>query len=105
MGEYADEIIDRMIGESPWGRPRRNHGPTRRSAQPGSPLARARCQAHAAFDPKWQSGSMTRTEAYAWLAKELGISKKACHMLNFDMEMCLRVVSICTLDDFDVVQP
>jgi len=72
-------------------------------AQPGSDLSRARCQAHAAFDPKWQSGGMTRTEAYAWLATQLGITKEACHMLNFDAAMCERVVAVCTIDDFDVL--
>jgi len=104
MGEYADEIVDRMIGESSWGRPARR-GKRRLSAQPGSDLARARCQAHAAFDPKWKDGGMTRTEAYAWLAKELKIPRDACHMLNFNIEMCNKVVALCTLDDFDVVDP
>jgi len=100
MGEYADEKIDRLI----WGsRPPR--GKRRLSAQPGSDLARARCQAHAAFDPKWKDGGMTRTEAYTWLAKELGIRQEACHMLNFNIEMCNKVVALCTLDDFDVVEP
>jgi hypothetical protein len=46
---------------------------------------------------------MTRTEAYAWLATQLGITKEACHMLNFDAAMCERVVAVCTIDDFDVL--
>lgn len=35
-------------------------------------LRRLRSQAHGVFDPLWQSGEMTRAEAYAWLAAELG---------------------------------
>ncbi len=50
-------------------------------------------QAHAAFDPLWKAGKMTRAEAYGWLAKELGIPRSECHIGMFDVEMCRRVVS------------
>lgn len=72
-------------------------------AQPGSPLAKARTEAHAAFDPMWKSGRMSRSRAYAWLAKQLGIPKHKCHMLQFDITMCSRVVAICTAEDFEVL--
>ena len=70
-------------------------------APPGSDLARARQAAHRAFDPLWQSGKMTRTQAYAWLAWELGIPAKDCHMLRMDSSMCHKVFELCTLIDFE----
>lgn len=36
-----------------------------------SPAKRARRSAHEAFDPIWMSGTMTRSEAYRWLAKQM----------------------------------
>jgi hypothetical protein len=75
--------------------------PNPQSAEPGSPLARARCMAHSAFDPMWQSGKMSRSEAYTWLARQLSIPKHRCHMLQFDIEMCNRVVEVCTANDFE----
>lgn len=67
----------------------------RQRAEPGSPLARARMAAHDAFDPLWQEGYMSRSDAYSWLAGELGIQKSDCHMVNFDEDTCLRVRSLC----------
>jgi len=43
---------------------------------------------HAAFDPIWKSGDMRRPEAYEWLAKEMNIPKKECHVGMFDVERC-----------------
>ncbi|EFQ8878640.1 hypothetical protein H0J13_004560 [Salmonella enterica] len=39
-----------------------------------------RVKAHAAFDPLWQSGSMSRTKAYLQLSRKLGIDIKDCHI-------------------------
>ena len=64
-------------------------------AEPGSPLAKARIAAHGAFDVLWQSGSMSRGEAYQWLADQLGIPKHECHMVYFDEVTCDRVRRIC----------
>lgn len=58
-------------------------------------LRRAKNRAHALFDPLWRSGRMTRVQAYAWLAKKLGIAVEACHIGEFDEAMCLRVVLAC----------
>lgn len=56
----------------------------------------AKQQAHAAFDPLWRSNvNMKRKDAYAWLAKQLGIERKRCHIGYFDVETCRRVVEIC----------
>jgi hypothetical protein len=69
------------------------------AAPPGSPLARARIEAHAAFDPLWQSGTMSRRSAYDWLAIQLHLPVSACHMVLFDVAMCQRVVAVCAASD------
>ncbi|WP_446333007.1 zinc-finger-containing protein [Burkholderia pseudomallei] len=55
----------------------------------------ARKRAKAAFNPLWQSGSMTRTEAYTWLAARLGVAVAACHIGWFDVAMCQLVEHEC----------
>ncbi len=57
-------------------------------------LRKLKSQAHAAFDPKWRSGMMTRKEAYGILADRLGIKRKDCHIGMFEEETCLKVVEI-----------
>lgn len=64
-------------------------------AERGSELARARIAAHAAFDPLWQSGAMSRRAAYDWLAIQLHLPVSACHMVLMDVAMCQRAVTIC----------
>ncbi|WP_255218891.1 zinc-finger-containing protein [Paraburkholderia kururiensis] len=60
-----------------------------------APTREARKRAKAAFNPLWQSGEMTRTEAYAWLAARLGIAAAACHIGWFDVAMCQAVEHAC----------
>lgn len=56
-------------------------------------LRKAKWDAHSAFDPLWRDdGPMRRREAYAWLAKGLGIGFEDCHIGEFDVAMCKRVV-------------
>lgn len=65
-------------------------------------LRRAKIAAHAAFDPLWRakvlrdgcSKSKARGAGYRWLAKQLGIDPKDCHIGMFDVEMCERVVDV-----------
>jgi hypothetical protein len=52
--------------------------------------------AHRAFDPVWQSNQLGRNEAYFWLAQQLGIEIKDCHIGLFDEATCQRVIDICT---------
>lgn len=66
-------------------------------------LRAAKSRAHAAFDPMWKDGGMPRGKAYAWLARQLGIPKEQCHIGEFDVDTCRRVVELCYVDDFDVV--
>jgi len=61
-------------------------------------------KAHACFDPLWKrkmvrdgcSKNHARNKGYEWLAKQLGISKKKCHIGHFDVDTCKKVVSICS---------
>jgi hypothetical protein len=57
-------------------------------------LRKAKSAAHAAFDPLWKSGGMTRREAYAWLADALGISPDNCHIGMMDLDACRAVVAV-----------
>lgn len=71
------------------------------TVQPLGRLANAelrllRSNAHALFDPLWKRGDMKRSEAYAWLANQLGIAGELCHIGMFDEEHCRRVVAVCS---------
>jgi hypothetical protein len=74
--------------------------------------------AHAIFDPIWQakyahrvaggagkSGRpggqhykkvYARNSAYKWLADQMGITRKECHIGMFDADQCQRVIEICS---------
>ena len=62
----------------------------------GKPLGRlanaelraAKQHVHAAFDPLWKSGRLTRSNAYGKLADMLGIPMSECHIGMFDVDMC-----------------
>jgi hypothetical protein len=45
---------------------------------------------HEVFDPLWnkKDNMMSRSEAYIWLAYELGIPVEKCHIGMFDVELC-----------------
>lgn len=66
-------------------------------------LRSARTAAHRAFDPIWRSGKKSRSQAYSWLAGELGIDQDRCHIGMFDLETCEHVVFLCSVDDFEVL--
>lgn len=60
-----------------------------------APTREARKKAKAAFNPLWQSKRMSRKDAYAWLAKQLGIVNAGeCHIGWFDVATCERVARI-----------
>jgi hypothetical protein len=59
-------------------------------------LRRAKNRAHEALDPVWQSGLLKRKQAYAALARELGISQQNCHIGMFDLRQCLAVPAAIT---------
>ncbi|MDE2467961.1 MAG: hypothetical protein KGL35_04280 [Bradyrhizobium sp.] len=66
------------------------HAPLGRLAN--AELRVAKQAAHAAFDPLWKSGRMTRLEAYRKLAECLGLDTKQTHIGRFDVELCQRVI-------------
>lgn len=54
-----------------------------------------RKKAHEVFDPIWRKGLLSRSQAYAWLADQLGIRVEECHISWFDAETCEKVIRIC----------
>lgn len=59
-------------------------------------LRSAKIKAHAAFDPIWRSGWLSRSSAYKWLATALNIARDRCHIGLFDVPDCNRVIDVCT---------
>jgi zinc-finger-containing domain len=58
-------------------------------------LQKARLRAHKAFDPLWEKGFISRSNAYEWLARQMRVHIDDCHMSLFDLEQCRKVVEIC----------
>lgn len=56
----------------------------------------ARKAAKDAFNPLWQTGQMTRREAYTWLAARLDIPVATCHFGWFDEAQCQKVLAALT---------
>ena len=81
-------------------------------------LRQWKIKAHAAFDPLWQAKfrhraaggagktgtpggasykpAFARGSGYSWLATQMQIDKKDCHIGMFDVEQCKQVVQICS---------
>ena len=57
-------------------------------------LRKAKQAAHAAFDPYWKSGHVTRHKAYAMLAERMSLHKSQAHIGMFDVEQCNKVVEM-----------
>lgn len=65
--------------------------------RPLGPLAPAhiralRAKAHFALDPLWESGLMSRDNAYKWLAKELGLDVDSCHIVQLDRRQLTQAI-------------
>jgi hypothetical protein len=66
-------------------------------------LRKAKSAAHRLFDALWKaklridkcSKGRARGSGYAWLAKQLGIPAKDCHIGMMDVETCEKVVRAC----------
>jgi len=62
-------------------------------------LRAAKQLAHIAFDPLWHDArphrNRLRKRAYEWLAGQLAIDPKQCHIGKFDVETCQRATMIC----------
>lgn len=69
----------------------------------GKPTRSARMDAHAAFDRLWEakmkrdgcSKKDARKAGYKWLAAQLKIDPKDCHIGDMDWHRARRVVAIC----------
>ena len=55
-------------------------------------ISQARHLAHQAFDQLWLRKYMTRPEAYAWLARYLGVDDGEAHIANLDEVQCRALV-------------
>ena len=60
------------------------------------PTRLARSDGHAAFDPLWQEGYMTRDDAYGWLSSALARPKMETHFGMFDMSDSRTAEQLCT---------
>ena len=56
----------------------------------------ARIMAHQVFDRLWKT-KYQRKNAYTWLAKAMGLSRRDCHIGKFSYEQCHEVVRLVTL--------
>lgn len=63
----------------------------RKAAVRGSPTAIARMKAHEIFDLIWKRRIMTRSDAYAWLAVQMGWPEADCHMGMMNEIECMKV--------------
>lgn len=51
-------------------------------------------RAHEAFDPLWRTGPLTRNEAYAWMARAMGLPRRRAHIGMFSMRQCRKLIRI-----------
>ena len=59
-----------------------------------SELRSARMRAHQQFDPIWKQGTMSRTDAYAWLAQQMQLPTAQAHIGQFDLAQCHAVCNL-----------
>ncbi len=54
-----------------------------------------RMETHRVFDEMWRRLKWSRTKAYKWLAKEMGLPDKEAHIGGFEMAQCQFVIDLC----------
>lgn len=57
-------------------------------------LRRLRIQAHSVFDPLWETGRMSRSDAYAFLARVLNLVVSQTHISWLTTEQCNKVIRL-----------
>ncbi len=57
-------------------------------------LRELRKETHKVFDPIWRKRKMSRSEAYHWLARQMEIDPKKCHVAMFDEFKCKIAITI-----------
>jgi len=73
------------------------HGAHKNSGEPlGIPAdketKKARMRAHEKFDLLWKRGHTTRSNAYVWMQKAMGLSAEEVHIGRFDEEQCEQLI-------------
>ena len=58
-------------------------------------LRHKRIVAHRTFDRLWQSGLMTKWQAYKWLQAKLDLDAEHTHIAMFSDYMCEQVIALC----------
>lgn len=58
-------------------------------------LRRKRIDAHAAFKRLWESGLMTKRQAYRWLQVQFGLPESEAHIAKFSTFRCEQVIRLC----------
>ncbi len=60
-------------------------------------LRKQRAATHAAFDPLWKPAhvTLTRSKAFEWLARAMGLTKEQCHVAMFTEVQCKEAMKIC----------
>ena len=54
----------------------------------------ARIKAHEAFDKMWLKMCWSRSYAYEWLAKQMGLTQEECHIAMLTKDQCDRVIEL-----------
>jgi hypothetical protein len=86
---YACEDCDSLVGCHP--------GTTQPLGVPANKALRElRQNAHRAFDRLWRGGEsvMKRSDAYRWLALNMGLLSKQCHIGMFGEDQCCKVIEL-----------
>ncbi len=53
-----------------------------------------RRRAHEAFDPIWRLNAMSRRSAHKWLADQIGVEARDCHIAMMDADQCHLVEAV-----------
>ena len=60
-------------------------------------LRALKSEAHAAFDPIWRQGPLTRAQAYKWLSEQLCIPSSKTHIGLFNSDLCRRTIEVSNI--------
>ena len=60
-----------------------------------------RMETHQVFDGYWKRQRMSRTAAYRWLAKKMGLPEGTAHIGGFEMDECQRVIDLCRKEEME----
>ena len=58
-----------------------------------------RMETHQTFDAYWRGRSMSRTQAYRWLAAQLHLPENRAHIGGFEMDQCQKVIELCKKEE------